>query len=223
MPGAEVLERVSDDAYKIAVRVKVGPMSMQYRGQVEIVERDGAAWQATMRARATEARGQGTADAQIHMGLQAEDQGTRATVTTELQMSGRAAAMGRGVIVDVAQKLVELFAANLAQMLAAEPAAMTGSGGDGAVAGADAPSAPATASVEPVPDASPQPDPPAAAGPAPPVVPAPAPAAEPSLPVMQIAASVVGSRLSNPRTLLIALGGLAALFGGFGYLLGRRR
>jgi carbon monoxide dehydrogenase subunit G len=63
MPGAEVLERTGENAYRVGVKVKLGPMSMLYRGQVEIAERDDAARHAVMRARATEARGQGTANA----------------------------------------------------------------------------------------------------------------------------------------------------------------
>jgi carbon monoxide dehydrogenase subunit G len=52
MPGAEVVEKTSDDSNKVAINVKVGPMSMTYRGDVEIVERDEAAHTATMRAKA---------------------------------------------------------------------------------------------------------------------------------------------------------------------------
>jgi carbon monoxide dehydrogenase subunit G len=119
MPGAEVLETLGDDAYKVGVKLKLGPISMLYRGQVEIVERDDSARQATMRARAKEARGQGTADARVHMSLAEQTEGTHATIETEMQLSGRAAAMGQGVIGDVAEKLIEEFAGNLASMLRA--------------------------------------------------------------------------------------------------------
>src|SRR4030081_2316208 len=107
MPGAEVLERTGDNAFKVGIRVKVGPISMLYRGQVEISERDDSSHRATMRAKAREARGQGTADASVYMTLVEHEQGAHATIATDLQLSGRAAAMGRGVIGDVAQKLVE--------------------------------------------------------------------------------------------------------------------
>ncbi len=118
MPGAEVLERVDDNAYKVGIRVRVGPISMTYRGDVRITERDDAARTATMHAKAKEARGQGTADAQVHMRLTEEDGGTRASLETDVALSGRVAAMGQGVIADVAGKLVETFAENLAAMLA---------------------------------------------------------------------------------------------------------
>ena len=52
VPGAQVLDRVSDDAYNVAIRVKVGPMSMTYSGMVEITERDPAAHRAVLKARA---------------------------------------------------------------------------------------------------------------------------------------------------------------------------
>src|SRR4051794_3045775 len=56
MPGAQVLEKVDDDNYKVAIKVKVGPMSMQYRGDVEIAEKDAAAHRAVMKVKAREAR-----------------------------------------------------------------------------------------------------------------------------------------------------------------------
>src|SRR5215510_11667469 len=117
MPGAEVTERVGDDAYTVSVKVKVGQMSMTYRGEVQIVDRDEQERRATMHVKAKEARGQGTADAHVHMSLAEEAGGTHAAIETEVQMSGRIAAMGQSVIGDVSAKLIETFAANLAAML----------------------------------------------------------------------------------------------------------
>ena len=118
VPGAQVLEQVGDDAYKVAIKVKVGPMSMTYRGEVEITERDEAAHRAVMKARAKESRGQGTADADVVMVLADDGDGTTsATVTTDVQLSGKVATMGQGVLQDVSRRLVETFAGNLATML----------------------------------------------------------------------------------------------------------
>jgi len=117
MPGAQVLEQTGDDAYKVAVKVKLGPMTMNYKGDVEILDRDAAAHHATMRAKAKEARGQGTASANIRMALREEDHGTQASILTEMQMSGKAAAMGQGVIQDVAAALTDTFARNLAALV----------------------------------------------------------------------------------------------------------
>src|ERR671926_12756 len=87
VPGAQVLEQTSDDAYKVAIKVKVGPMSMTYRGEVEITSRDEAAHRAVMRARAKESRGQGTADADVTMELSGEDGHTSATILTDVELS----------------------------------------------------------------------------------------------------------------------------------------
>jgi carbon monoxide dehydrogenase subunit G len=198
MPGAEVSEKTGDDAYKVAIKVKVGPISMTYKGDVEIVERDDAARTATMRAKAKEARGQGTADAHVHMALSEEPDGTHGRIETDVQLSGRAAAMGRGVIADVSARLVDTFAANLATMLsgpAPEPAAAS--------------AAVATPPAE-------------AAAPAPPETARRAPAQD-SLPVGDIVGGVVADRLSRPGARLAAGGISAMLLLVIGYLIGRRR
>jgi len=122
VPGAQVLERIGDDAYKVAIKVKVGPMSMTYRGEVEITERDEAAHRAVMKARAKESRGQGMADADVTMVLSGDDGRTAATVTTDVELSGKVATMGQGVLQDVSGRLVQTFANNLAAMLEAEGA-----------------------------------------------------------------------------------------------------
>jgi len=123
MPGAQVLEQSGDDAYKVAVKIKLGPMTMNYKGDVEIVDKDAAAHSATMRAKAKEARGQGTASANIRMALTEAEAGTQASILTEMQMSGKAAAMGQGVIRDVAATLTDTFAQNLAALVEAPAAA----------------------------------------------------------------------------------------------------
>src|SRR5919107_5188612 len=126
VPGAEVLDKTSDDAYQVAIKVKVGPISMTYKGNVEIVERDEANHRAVMRARARETRGQGTADARVDLSLDQPGETTNGTMVADVQLAGRAAAMGRGVIQDVSAKIVSTFAQNLEAMLrgggaAAEP------------------------------------------------------------------------------------------------------
>src|SRR4051794_35949585 len=123
VPGAEVLEKTGDNAYQVAIKVRVGPISMTYRGNVEIVERDDANHRAVMRARARETRGQGTADARVDLSLVQEGPTTNGTMVADVQLAGRAAAMGRGVIQDVSAKLVSTFAQNLETMLSGGGAA----------------------------------------------------------------------------------------------------
>ena len=126
VPGARVLERTSDDAYKVAIKVRVGPMSMTYNGEVEITERDDAAHRAVMRARAKESRGQGTANADVTMVLSGDNGRTSATVTTDVALSGKVATMGHNVLKDVSGRLVETFAENLAAMLEGKEPAEAG-------------------------------------------------------------------------------------------------
>ena len=126
MPGAEVLERKADDAYRVGIKVKLGPVSMTYRGDVEIVERDQDAHTAKMSVKAKEARGQGTANATVDLRLAEQHGNTHGTIDADVRLSGRAAAMGRGIVADVSERLVDEFARNLAAMLAGpepEPAA----------------------------------------------------------------------------------------------------
>jgi uncharacterized protein len=193
VPGAQVLERTADDAYKVAIKVKVGPMSMTYRGEVEITERDVAGHRAVMKARAKESRGQGTADADVTMVLSGANGGTSATVTTDVKLSGKVATMGQGVLQDVSGRLVQTFAQNLAAML------------EGAEAPApEAPAAPPEETTGTTRDAPPA---------APPREPADA------LNLGSLGGTVIAERLRNPR----ALAALLAVVAFVSYRLGRRR
>lgn len=117
VPGAQVLDQLSDDSYLVGMKVKLGPMSMQYRGQMDVVTRDEAARRATMRGKAKETRGQGQAEATVEMALTEEGQQTHGTVHADVRLSGRAAAMGQGVITSVADQMLGQFAHNLEVML----------------------------------------------------------------------------------------------------------
>lgn len=130
MPGAEVTEKVDDDNYKVAIKVKLGPMTMNYKGDVTIADKDPASHTAKMNVKVREARGQGNATAGVTMKLD-ESSGTHARIDADVQLAGKAAAMGRGLIEDVSAKLVDQFASNLEQMLggsAGEEAASTNGG-----------------------------------------------------------------------------------------------
>src|SRR6185436_17666622 len=139
VPGAEVIEKSGDDAYTIAIKVRVGPISMTYRGNVEIVERDDANHRAVMHARARETRGQGTADARVDLSLVEDGSKTKGTMVADVQLAGRAAAMGRGVIQDVSAKIVSTFSSNLEAMLRGQGAEAEEPAPAAAAATADAP------------------------------------------------------------------------------------
>jgi uncharacterized protein len=208
VPGAQVLERTGDDSYKVGIKVKVGPVQMQYRGDVEIVEKDDSAHSAVMAARAREARGQGTANANVRMQLSGNGDTTHGSMTTEVQLSGRAAAMGQGVIKEVSAKLVDQFAENLASMLGGGQAAAEQPAAETAAEGAQA-EAPQPERAEPASAAQ-------GLGGEPPTAAAQPGSADDALDVGPLAKSIVTERLKNPRV-LIGLGVLLLL------LLGRRR
>jgi carbon monoxide dehydrogenase subunit G len=123
VPGASVLEQTDENTYKAQIKVKVGPMSMTYKGDVEITDKDPGSHSATLRVKMKESRGQGNATATVQMVLTGDDKRTSARIETDVELSGKVAAMGRGVIQDVSGKLVRTFAENLQKMLAGPPAA----------------------------------------------------------------------------------------------------
>lgn len=129
VPGASVLEQLGPDAYRLGMKVKVGPVSMQYRGDIEFVEKDHEAHRAVLRGKGKETRGQGTAEATSVLALTDLGGTTRCTVDADVKLSGRMAAMGQGIISDVADRIAGQFAGNLQTMLT------SGSGGDGMDAG----------------------------------------------------------------------------------------
>jgi carbon monoxide dehydrogenase subunit G len=125
VPGAEVLERLSDESYRVGIKIRIGPIVQQYRGDISVEEADEAARRAVMHARAREMRGQGRAEGRVELRLSDEGDRTHGEMTAELSLSGPAAAMGRGIIQDVSARIVEDFAKNLAAMLASGPATPT--------------------------------------------------------------------------------------------------
>ncbi len=109
LPGAE-LQEMDGDEYKGIVKVKVGPVTAQYKGAAKFLELDEAAGRAVLKAEGRETRGQGNASATITAELASQDGGkTRVTVTTDLTITGRVAQFGRGVLADVSSKLLDQF------------------------------------------------------------------------------------------------------------------
>jgi uncharacterized protein len=118
MPGA-TLESVNGDEFSGNVKVKLGPVSMTYGGQARFVSKDEANHTAVIEGTGKETKGTGTAKANVTTMLVAEaPDRTRVDVTTDLMITGKAAQFGRGVMQDVAGKLVTQFATNLGQVIA---------------------------------------------------------------------------------------------------------
>ncbi|HLF40014.1 MAG TPA: SRPBCC family protein, partial [Acidimicrobiia bacterium] len=108
MPGAE-LQEIEGDSYKGIVKVKVGPITAQYKGKASFVEKDDAGHRAVLRAEGRDTRGQGNANAVITATLVPDGEGTKVSVVTDLTITGRAAQFGRGVMADVSSKLMGQF------------------------------------------------------------------------------------------------------------------
>jgi uncharacterized protein len=147
MPGAQ-LQEIEGDEYRGIVKVKVGPITAQYKGAARFVERDDAAHRAVLRAEGRETRGQGNANATITAQLEPDGDGTKVSVITDLTITGRVAQFGRGVLADVSTKLLGQFVDCLETKLlagdegggsgpaASEASAAGGAAGSGGAAGA---------------------------------------------------------------------------------------
>ena len=128
MPGAQ-LQEVEGDEYRGIVKVKVGPITAQYKGMATFTSLD-APREAVLRAEGRETRGQGNASATITATLTPDEGGTKVSVVTDLTITGRVAQFGRGVLAEVSAKLLDQFVASLEQtVLAGEPDAAEPTGG----------------------------------------------------------------------------------------------
>jgi uncharacterized protein len=143
LPGASLTEETGEREYDGAMKVKLGPVTQQYKGTVKIQEADESAHRAVLRADGKDARGQGTASATIVSTLHDEGNGsTKVSVETDMQITGRAAQFGQGIQQQVSEKLLGRFADCLEEEITnggaarggdvsgAAPSA-NGSGGDG--------------------------------------------------------------------------------------------
>lgn len=121
LPGA-TLTGVEGGTFKAKVKVKLGPVTMNYQGTGEFVEQDAAAHRLVIKASGKDTRGAGTASGTSTVTLTEQDGGTHGAVVSELKVTGRPAQFGRGLIAEVSGRLLGEFAANLADELAPEPA-----------------------------------------------------------------------------------------------------
>jgi carbon monoxide dehydrogenase subunit G len=122
MPGAQ-LQEVQGDEHRGIVKVKVGPITAQYKGVARIVDRDREGGRLVLRAEGRETRGQGNANALITANLVADGGASVVTINTDLTVTGKVAQFGRGVLADVSAKLLTQFVECLeADVLAAHDA-----------------------------------------------------------------------------------------------------
>ena len=112
IPGAQLLS-VDGDDFTGAVKVKVGPITVSYKGDASFQEKDPAAQRVVIKASGKETRGSGNAAALVTAQLKDEGDATHVVITTDLTISGKAAQFGRGVLADVSTNLIGQFARNL--------------------------------------------------------------------------------------------------------------
>jgi len=213
MPGATV-DEFDGEVVTGRIKVKVGPVSLTYRGTAKFTERDPDAKVIVLEASGKETRGAGTASATVRAMLEPEAGGeaTKASMHTTMNVTGRPAQFGRGVMVEVGGKLVEQFAQNLRQLIA-DDAGLGGS--NPAATGEEASTAPPETG-----EAGPGSTQPSATIPAtadtPTVSAQPAPASDDSINLVKLVGPAI---LKRAIPVVIALGGLVVL----GRLLFRRR
>jgi uncharacterized protein len=176
LPGAEITGQGPDGSYEGNFTVKLGPTTASYRGSLKMDSLDEASRVATMRAKGTDKRGQGGANATIVSTLREEGGETTVDVVTDFTITGRLARFGRGgMIEDISKRMMRDFSQCLQATLTSEPApaeaaaaapVTPGEEADAAAASAGGAAAEASAATEAAP-APPAPTPPPRAAPAP--------------------------------------------------------
>jgi uncharacterized protein len=145
LPGAE-LQEVEGETYRGVVKVKLGAISSQFKGEAHFIERDDENYRAVIKGTGRDTGGRGNASAEIS--AQAESlspTSTRVAVTTDLHITGKVAQFGRGIMGDVSSKLMAQFADNLNEMIDEQGVAAPTAAAD---AGAPGPQTAATDSTD---------------------------------------------------------------------------
>lgn len=140
LPGA-ALEEIEGDEFRGSVKVKVGPITAQYKGKATFVEKDDTAFRAVLKAEGRDSRGQGNAAAMITAQLTDLGGRTKVVVSTDLTVTGKVAQFGRGVMADVSEKLLGQFVTNLEAKVLSQPSPEPAAAAPAADAPAEAPAA----------------------------------------------------------------------------------
>lgn len=119
IPGATVEEVLPPATYRGKVRLKIGPLTVEYRGEATLLEVDEDAHRATIQMKGREARGQGAALATVRNSLTAVPEGSHVRAETELEITGPQAQFGKGVLEDVGSRILEQFTARLERKIVA--------------------------------------------------------------------------------------------------------
>lgn len=109
LPGAKLTDE-TDGVYSGGIKIKVGPVTSEYKGSASFVEKDDEGYKAVIDGKGRDVRGAGNAQALITAQMFAEGDQTRVEISTDLKVSGKVAQFGRGVMQDVSTKLLGQFA-----------------------------------------------------------------------------------------------------------------
>lgn len=142
LPGATITGTDKENVYDGSMRLKIGPMRVEYRGTATLSEVDEEHHTAVISLSAREAKGQGSAMATIRNQLESVEGGTQVNAQTDLQITGPQAQFGRGVIEDVGKRVLGEFSQRLEQRIAGGQAGARQSGAGGAESSAPQASAP---------------------------------------------------------------------------------
>ena len=116
MPGAQLTE-IDGEEFKGQVKVKVGPITAQYKGVAKFKEKDESKYRLVLDATGRDTRGAGNAAAEVTAEMTSDGDGTKIVIVTELKVTGKVAQFGRGVMADVSEKLIGQFVESLEQKL----------------------------------------------------------------------------------------------------------
>jgi carbon monoxide dehydrogenase subunit G len=149
LPGAE-LTGLEDGAFHGLVTLKLGPITASYKGSAFFESLDEENRKLVIRAEGRDRHGQGSARARIEASLQEDGaDGTKVVMANEVDITGKAAQFGRGIITDVSKEIMGQFAANLRETLVSPPGEAADSGASAGGGGPAAPAEPA-ASAQPI-------------------------------------------------------------------------
>ena len=122
MPGAQLTEIDGDD-FKGQVKVKVGPITAQYKGSAKFLQKNEEEHRVILEATGRDTRGAGNASAEVTAEMVADGEGTKITISTDLKVTGKVAQFGRGVMADVSEKMIGQFVDSLEKKLSEEVSA----------------------------------------------------------------------------------------------------
>ena len=153
LPGAQ-LQEIEGDEFRGLVKVKVGPITAQYKGSAQFTEVDETDRRVVITASGRDTRGQGNASATITVTMVDDDGGTRVAIDTDLTITGKVAQFARGTLAEVSSKLLHQFVENLERDVLAS-GADTQSVPEAAAEAESEPDAPGAATVSDAPASAP--------------------------------------------------------------------